>query len=91
MEKPEYYLKRTSDRINQAGKRLDEIIENHNRIAVLLQDAVNFFRLASGAVNVTLCDKCPLEATAEIEGKHFCDKHLDEFQKQNKEKSDKIK
>lgn len=78
MDKTSYYIKRSGDKIEKAGKRLDDAIKIHNEIVSLLTEAVNMFNLAFSSMTPEICDFCPNKPEYEKEGKKYCSNHWKE-------------
>lgn len=75
INKEDYYLGRTSEKIDQAGKRLDDAIDITNQVVLKLREAVELFRLAVGAMTLKICHYCPKDAKFNKNGINYCNEH----------------
>jgi len=75
MNKEDYYLGRSGEKIDKAGKRLDDAINITNEVVLKLREAVELFKLAVGAMSLKLCHHCPKDAKYNKNGINYCEEH----------------
>ena len=85
MNKEDYYLARVGEKLDKAGKQLDDAINTTNQVVLKLREAVELFKLAVGATNLQICRYCPKDAKFNKNGINYCGEHWESEEKRDAE------